>query len=265
MSPEEPAADIGRFGQLVRATPLPLGEVALVVASVLGHPDPVADGRARLDALAADVPGDDLAAVTHHLFSTVGFKGDTTAYYDPANSLLPAVLERRKGIPITLAIVAVEVARRLGVSASVVGMPGHVLIGDGDPPERWVDGFHGGAWLDVAGARARFATIHGRHAPFDPRYLAALPDVAVVARLLANLVGVFNADGDIHRLVRVRELRAAIPGVGERERTDLAAALAAVGRFEEAADLWRRERDTRTGEAAAAADQEATRLRAHLN
>ncbi|MCU1498701.1 MAG: hypothetical protein JWM47_2654 [Acidimicrobiales bacterium] len=265
MNPDHPAADIGHFARLVRATPVPLGEAALVVASVLGHPAPVADGEARLAALAHAVPGDDLAAVTHHLFSTLGFKGDTRSYYDPSNSLLPSVLQRRRGIPITLAVVAVEVARRLEVTATVVGMPGHVLIGDGDEPTRWVDGFNGGQWLDASGARARFAVVHGRHAPFDPGYLAPTPDIGVLARLLANLVAVFNADGDIHRLVKVRELRAAIPGVGERERTDLAAALAAVGRYEEAADLWSRERDTRSGEAAEAANRQATRLRANLN
>jgi regulator of sirC expression with transglutaminase-like and TPR domain len=154
------------------------------------------------------------------------------------------------------------------VPATVVGMPGHVLIGDGGTegrPRRWVDGFHGGTWLDEAGARARFASLHGPQAPFDPTFLRALPDGAVVARLLANLVGIYATLGDGHRLVRVHELRAAIPGLGARERPQRAAALAAVGRYAEAADLWETEAATRSGPEALAAQAQVRLLRANLN
>ncbi|CAN5676135.1 hypothetical protein BH10ACT1_BH10ACT1_14220 [soil metagenome] len=265
VSPEEPAADIGRFAGLVRTEPVPLGTAALVVASVLGHPDAVSVGEARFAELAAEVPSPDLESVSRHLFETVGLRGDARSYYDPANSMVPSVLARKRGIPITLALVTVEVARRLGVEATVVGMPGHVLVGDGDPPTRWIDGFHGGQWLDAAGARARFAAIHGPRAAFDPSYLRAIPDVHVLARLLGNLVGIYSAAGDGHRLLKVRRLRATIPGVGEHERSELAAAYAAVGRYEEAADLWEHEQGLRSGSLAEAAAAEVERLRANLN
>lgn len=256
-----------RFGALLRQSPVPLGESALVAAAVLGHPQPVATGMERLAALAEGVPGraPDLTDVTGHLFGTVGLRGDRTTYYSPDNSLLPAVLDRGRGIPVTLAILAVDVARRRGLAASVVGMPGHVLLGDGDPPERWCDVFNGGDWLDALGARARFAAIHGRHAPFDPRFLGASSDPAVLARLLANLVGIYHAAGDGHGLVRTLLLRAQIPGVARSERPQLAAALTAVGRFQEAAEVWQTEAGGGPGAAATAAGAEAARLRARLN
>jgi regulator of sirC expression with transglutaminase-like and TPR domain len=258
---------LGRFGALVRTAPVPLGEAALVVAAVLGHPQPVAKGVDRLAELADAVPGTapDLADVTRHLFATVGLRGDRTSYYSPDNSLLPAVLERGRGIPVTLAIVAADVARRRGLPAVVVGMPGHVLLGDGDPPARWCDVFNGGDWLDALGARARFASIHGRHAPFDPRFLGASSDPAVLARLLANLVGIYHAAGDGHGLVRTLLLRAQIPGVARSERPQLAAALTAVGRFQEAAEVWQTEAGGGPGARATAAGAEAARLRARLN
>nr|MBA3282622.1 hypothetical protein [Acidimicrobiia bacterium] len=238
---------------------------ALAVASHLGHGHDVDAELGRLQDLADAVPGDDLEAVVHHLFATTGLRGDRLSYYDPANSMLPLVLDRRRGIPLTLAIIAVDVARRRQIPATVVGMPGHVLIGDGDPPDRWVDGFAGGEWLDALGARARFAAVHGRHAPFDPRYLQAAPHASVLARLLTNLVGIFSSSGDARLLVRVHELRAAIPGLGERERSQRAAALTSVGRFSEAAELWDSEVASRGGDEAEAAGAQARQLRANLN
>ncbi|MEZ5178420.1 MAG: transglutaminase family protein [Acidimicrobiales bacterium] len=258
---------LARFGELVRLRPLPVGEAALVVAAVLGHPQPVEEGIARLAELADRVPGraptlDDVVA---HLVGTVGLHGDRAAYYSPLNSLLPAVLERRRGIPVTLAVITVDVARRRQVPAAAVGMPRHVQVGDGDPPRRWCDVFDGGRWLDAAGARARFAAIHGRHAPFDPRFLRATPDPAVLARLLGNLVGIHRATGDGRGLVRALLLRAQIPGVGPAERAQLAGALAAVGRVHEAAAVWEAEAAEVPGAAGEEASAHAARLRARLN
>lgn len=258
---------LARFGALVRQTPVPLGEAALVAAAVLGHPQPVAVGMDRLAELAATVPGStpDLADVTRHLFGTVGLHGDRASYYSPDNSLLPAVLDRGRGIPVSLAIVGADVARRRGLTAVVVGMPGHVLLGDGDPPGHWCDVFNGGEWLDALGARARFASIHGRHAPFDPRFLGASSDPAVLGRLLANLVGIHHAAGDGRGLVRTLLLRAQIPGLARSERPELAAALTAVGRFQEAAEVWQAEAGAGSDARATAAGVEAERLRARLN
>lgn len=265
VTPADRPTELARFAVLAGATPVPLGAAAVAVAAYLGHADDPAGELRRLDALAGAVDGDDLGAVTSHLFADAGFGGDRSTYYDPANSMLPAVLDRRRGIPITLAIVVVDVARRLGIDATVVGMPGHVLVGDGDPPRRWCDAFGDGQWLDASGARDRFAAIHGGHTSFDPRFLAATPDPQVVARLLANLVGIYAGTGDAHRLLRVLELRSVIAGVGEHERPAHARALGAVGRFADAAVLWELEAAVRSGDEATAATAMVDQLRANLN
>jgi regulator of sirC expression with transglutaminase-like and TPR domain len=259
----EPPPTLARFGELVGRDPVPLGEAAIALAAHLGFAEDPGHEVLRLQALAAGVDGADLAAVTRHLFATVGLRGDRASYYDPANSMLPLVLDRGRGIPISLAVIAVDVARRLGIEASVVGMPGHVLVGAGDPPHAWVDAFGGGRWLDALGARALYATLHGRHAPFDERFLATTPDVQVLARMLNNLVGIYGGSGDARHLVRVHQLRAVLPGLGEACRPELAHALEAVGRFQEAADLWDEVGGpTPEGRAAEAAVR---RLRARLN
>src|SRR3546814_4479768 len=82
----------------------------------------------RLDALAAGVAEPTVEALTAHLFGVEAFAGDTDSYFDPRNSLLSDVLDRRLGIPITLAVVAIEVGRRCGVPLVGIGMPGHFLV-----------------------------------------------------------------------------------------------------------------------------------------
>jgi regulator of sirC expression with transglutaminase-like and TPR domain len=153
--------------------------------------------------------------------------------------MLPDVLRRRTGIPITLGIVLMEIAQRLDVAASGVGMPGHFLVGDGAVPTRWVDAFDHGRWLDAAGAEARFRVIHGETATFDPAFLAPTPRPQILARVLANLAGVYRTIGDPTRLLRSLELRCDIPGVGQapRAQVELAEAYVNVGRIDMAIDV----------------------------
>lgn len=258
---------LSRFGDLAgAAAPSPsLAEAALVAAAVIGHPAPLDDGIARIQALAEGVDGDDLDAVTAFLSGTAGFCGDQRTYDDPANSMLPSVLDRRRGIPVTLAILTVDVARRRGLAAEVVAMPGHVLVGDGAVPGRWWDGFHG-IWLDSAGARARFASIHGRHAPFDQRHLNPTPAPLVLARLLGNLIVRYGQTGQARELVRALRLRSTIAGFDAHDRAALAQALESVGRLSEAADLWLAAADAAVGDAAGeVAAANVRRLRERLN
>jgi regulator of sirC expression with transglutaminase-like and TPR domain len=235
------------FGRLVRSPVVPLGEACFVLAAQLGHPQPIADGMATLEAL-TDQTADaaaaahgivDLDGVVEHLFTTVGFTGDADVYYDPRNSMLPDVLRRRIGIPITLGIVLIEVAQRLDLGATGVGMPGHFLVGDGAVPTRWIDAFDHGQWLDRAGAEQRFRAVHGPDATFDPAFLAPTPRPQILARVLANLAGIYRGLGDPTRLLRSLELRCDIPGVGQapRPQVELAEAYVAVGRVDAAIDV----------------------------
>ncbi|MGN6696178.1 MAG: transglutaminase family protein [Aquihabitans sp.] len=235
------------FGQLVRSPIVPLGEACFVLAAQLGHPEPVADGLTALERLtdgtaaaAATAHGVvDLEGIVEHLFVTLGFAGDGDVYYDVRNSMLPDVLRRRIGIPISLGIVLIEVAQRLDVGATGVGMPGHFLVGDGAVPTRWVDAFDRGRWLDRAGAEQRFRVVHGHDATFDPAFLMPTPRPQILARVLANLAGIYRGLGDPTRLLRSLELRCDIPGVGQapRAQVELAEAYVAVGRIDTAIDV----------------------------
>lgn len=233
-----------RFSALVSVPEPPLAETCFVIAEHLGSATSADAGMAALHELAAgagrsmDATGArrTLDGVALHLFGELGFGGDRATYYDRRNSLLPDVLRRRTGIPITLSIVVIEVAAALGVSAAGVGMPGHFLVGDGPSPQRWLDCFDGGAWLDEGGARARFVRIHGPGATFDPAFLRPTPHTQVVARVLGNLSAIERNAGDPSALLRVLELLDDIPGVGvgPRDRVELAEAYVGVGRADDA-------------------------------
>lgn len=236
-----------RFATLVADDRPPLAESGALIAAHLGAPGrgPSVEGcLADLDALAVALGVacgphptlDDLIAQMHGPF---GFRGNRDDYYDPRNSLLPEVLRRRTGMPLTLAMVVVEVAVRLGVAASVVGMPGHVLVGDGPRPHRWLDPFEGGGWLDESGAAALFVRLHGTRLRFDRAFLAATPPRLVLVRLLENLVRSVRGRGDLWGVARALELRARVPGFGERPaaQIELAEAYAAVGRWADAVSV----------------------------
>jgi len=100
----------------------------------------------ELDRLAERV--DSLETLIHRLFVEENFAGNTTNYYDPRNSLLDQVLERRLGMPITLSVVCLEVGRRAGVSLEGVSMPGHFLVRP-MATDHYLDAFNGGALHDL--------------------------------------------------------------------------------------------------------------------
>ena len=138
-----------------------------------------------------------------HLYETLGYRGNEQDYYDPKNSLLPDVLDRKLGIPITLALVYCEVARRIGVRARGVSFPGHFLVRV-DAAEREdapvvVDPFFGGRRLDDAG----LTKLLGRAAPSQTlsvaEHLAAASPRAVLVRMLINLKWIYATRGDFAR------------------------------------------------------------------
>lgn len=253
-----PADPTDRFTELVGlGDAMPLDEACLLIAA---HASDVVDVGAeleRLDALAAGVEGDDLDALVRHLCVVEGFAGDRTTYHDPRNSLLPEVLDRRLGIPISLAILAIEVGRRCGIPVDGVGLPGHFLVRDGRDHERFVDLYDGGRVLDRTGCQAVFAQLHPR-VEWSNAYLAPVGSVAVVTRVLNNLANAYRRSGDRAELAWSLALRLALPGVTGRERRELAVLLGSIGRFAEGAEVLEATGDE--------ADRlAATRLRARLN
>jgi regulator of sirC expression with transglutaminase-like and TPR domain len=141
--------------------------------------------------------------LSDHLYVACGFHGNDAAYYDPRNSYLNEVLARRTGIPISLAVVYIEVARRLGVPASPVGFPGHFLVRIDDGERRViVDPFHGGRVLSDT-ALAKLLRRTGYKQPLVPEMLAPTPIRHVIARMLMNLRGVYSMLGDSARVLVV--------------------------------------------------------------
>src|SRR4051794_30579999 len=203
-----------RFAELVQGDEdaIPLDEAALLIAAH-AYPDlDVAAERGRLDALAARCPGDELDVLLEYLFGELGFTGNRHEYYDPRNSFLNEVVDRRLGIPITLAVVTMEVGRRIGVPLLGVGMPGHFLVRYGPVV---IDPFTGGRRLSEDDCRNLLAATGG--VELDQSFLAPVGTRAILARMLANLKQVYLQAGDTRSLEWVVALRTAIPGVDPAE------------------------------------------------
>ncbi len=168
----------------------------------------------RLDAMAATVAPDlaafrspiDALARLRELFAEEGFRGNTDDYFDPRNSFLDQVLDRRTGIPITLSIVYLEVGWRCGLPLVGVGFPGHFLVKYVEPSgEHYVDPFEAARTIGVAELRTRMVSLHGAGAVLRPEHLAAVARRQILARLNANLKSVYTDRGDLARALAAVE------------------------------------------------------------
>jgi regulator of sirC expression with transglutaminase-like and TPR domain len=147
-----------------------------------------------------------MQAINHHLFDELGYAGNHEAYYDPRNSYINEVFDRRLGNPISLAMVQIEVARRLGIPLDGVSFPGHFLVRL--PLEDGVlvmDPFNRGRPLDVDELRQRARPHLGGDVPDDDDLFQILHPAshrAILMRMLRNLHGVYSDGGDWERAVR---------------------------------------------------------------
>ena len=129
-----------------------------------------------------------IQTINRYLYEDLGFTGNSEDYYDPRNSFLNDVIERRIGIPITLALVYLEIARRLEFPMVGIGMPGHFLI----RPEFqeagiFVDAFNRGDLLFEQDCQERLTQIYGRPVQMQPAYVESVTHRHFLARMLANL------------------------------------------------------------------------------
>lgn len=156
----------------------------------------------------ADTPGEDFVDLFNaYLFDELGFCGNGEDYYDPANSCLNEVLVRRTGIPITLSVVYMEVARRLGRRVHGVGLPGHFLVCfDESDYHAYLDPFHAGQTLSAEECfdLAREAT--GMDLADDESMLAPVSKRHIVIRMLNNLRAVYFQRNDPERASKVLDL-----------------------------------------------------------
>lgn len=217
----------------------------------------------RLEVIAAHVRASDPADLCAELFGAGGFTGDRVHYHDPANSFLDRVLDRRRGIPITLSVLAMEVGRRRGIGLVGIGMPGHFLVREvgGD---RYFDPFEGGITLDVEGCRRRFEQVHGPAAVFHPDLLAPVDALDITSRILVNLTRAYLLRGDRSSLVWVLDLRTQLPGDHAALHRQLAGLFVQLGRFAEAAARFELLAELQP-DRAAVHRRAAERIRARLN
>jgi regulator of sirC expression with transglutaminase-like and TPR domain len=126
----------------------------------------------------------DVHRLRRFLFEEEGFAGNAGDYYDPHNSCLNDVLDRRLGIPITLSVLAIEVGRRVGLRVDGVGLPGHFMAAaDGV----LFDPFNGGCAVSRTEAAAVVARVLGRPVPLEDGHFAPVPKTHILLRMLANL------------------------------------------------------------------------------
>ena len=154
-----------------------------------------AAARAAIDRRAGATSKDStraaIDALNHYLFSELGFAGNHDRYDDPRNSCLNQVLDRRVGIPITLAVVYMEVARRAGLPLDGVNFPGHFLVRCDDGHHGRcgliIDPYHGGTLLSEQHCRGLLQRHVGEDVAFDRALLAPATRVQIVTRMLINL------------------------------------------------------------------------------
>ncbi len=197
---------IRKFTQVAKSPDPDLATAALLIARLeyprldasryLARLDEMGVAAAkRLERAPSTDPLQRLEALNGYLFEEQGFAGNRSRHDDPRDSLLNAVLDRRTGIPITLALVYIEVARRAGVRIEGVNFPGHFLMrmphrvarADHVDTDLIVDPFHGGAVLSEADCRRLLHDHVGEHATFNRRLLVRATKLQIVMRMLVNL------------------------------------------------------------------------------
>lgn len=185
---------IERFREAVASPALDLFEASLLIAQLVDPTEDVRPAEEEVDRLGARVAacraeGDSSErAIRRVLFEEEGFSGDAETYDDPDNSSISRVLARRRGMPITLSILVLEVARRAGIRLTGVGLPGHFVVGGPDlPPGRFLDPFDGGKLCDRDDLTKRVGTIFGTPVDLPPEVFAPDSTRSILTRVLFNL------------------------------------------------------------------------------
>ena len=169
------------------------------------------------------------------LFEEEGFRGNAEAYYDPRNSFLNDVLDRRLGIPLTLSIVFLEVCWRLGLPLQGINFPGHFLVRfEGSAFRLLIDPFQKGEIRFEDQAQDLLDRVYGRSIRLRPEYLRAASRRDMLVRILANLKSIYlNARDDTRALAAIDRIIMIRPAAADEVR-DRGMLLARIGRGAEA-------------------------------
>jgi regulator of sirC expression with transglutaminase-like and TPR domain len=217
-----PSVDPGRraFEALVRLPDdaIDLGQASLLVARD-EYPDlEVGTYLERLDEMADTLRrrlrgGEGFTTQIAHLnrllFDEMGFRGNREEYFDPRNSFLNDVLDRRVGIPITLSTVYIEIGRRIGCPLAGVAFPGHFLVrymGREMAAEVLIDPFNRGLILTEQECRRRIEEMYQGQVEFRPEFLKRARKLEILERMVTNLKMIYQGQRDYHRALRAQQL-----------------------------------------------------------
>lgn len=142
--------------------------------------------------------------INNHLFERLEFRGNQDNYYDPNNSFLNQVIERKVGIPITLAVIYLAIAQRLNFPMVGIGMPGHFLIRpEFEDSEIFVDAFSQGEILFEHDCQIRLDKIYQKQVKLDPSWLAPISNKQILARMLNNLKFIYLHRREIDKALSI--------------------------------------------------------------
>src|SRR5579864_726056 len=209
-------AQLEKFAEIVSREQFDLAQACLMVAQDVYPEVDISGYLGRLDEIAAAIrkriAGDAFAeqkviALNYYLFNEMRFSGNVNDYYDPRNSYLNEVMERRTGIPISLSILYLEVGKRLGLNLKGVSFPGHFLVKLAVRKGQLVlDPFIGGEAQSEADLRQRLAQVlpsgKAEQAQLD-QYLEPATPRQIVARVLRNLKNIYTQAGKLEQTLAV--------------------------------------------------------------
>lgn len=219
VSRPEPEIDLVQAALVFAESEYPSLDVARYVATLEGL------GRAAARRIAQAAPDgtteERVRVVLEWLYGSQGFRGNAEEYYDPRNSYLNEVLDRKKGIPITLAMVLLDVATRAGIDARGISFPGHFLVSAGERQKQAsglvIDPFHGRI-LGNTELESLHARVTGSGPRVDPRLLEPCSKRQILVRMLSNLHRIHASRNDDERLRNVLEHLVAIAPSPELSR-----------------------------------------------
>ena len=173
------------------------------------------------------------------LFEQHKFRGDTETYYEPDNCCLHSALETERGMPITLAVVMIEVARRVGLELHGVGAPFHFLVKYGDPgldTERFLDPFHAGREIDRNALAERLRATNRGAGPNPESFLTSVTKRQILQRILTNLKGAAVRKRDYQIAIAATDFLLALSPWSLEDRRDRGLLCYQTGQYIEALD-----------------------------